>query len=224
MKSKGINLIQNLKRLALFLGILGICCGGSRDAFADAHCFCKLSCANLTNQTSASMVVKDYGQIATYTGLNAQSDSNQTTCNTLCTKNYAAADTGSQAVAAAACALGCPNGSIVLAWSAVGTKEYKSAQQIGTLTNTPAVTKSKCPTGWTCNGCSPQVDGGFTSDGMCKKVACNGNTISPYPPDGTQIGNPSWGFSWGNAFYAWGTAANGGAPATVVITPAQCHF
>lgn len=221
MKSKNVNSIQSLKRLALFVGILGICGGWSRDAFAEAHCFCKLSCANLTNNKNASMVIKDYGQLASYTGLNQQSDANQTACNTLCTQK-AAPDTGSQAVASAACALGCPNGSLIRAWSAVGTKEYKSAQFIGTLTNTPAVTKSKCPTGWACNGCNPQVDGGFTSDGKCKKLACQANTISPYPPDGTQIG--TWGFSWGNAFYAWGTTANGGAPTTVVITPAQCHF
>lgn len=68
----------------------------------------------------------------------------------------------------------------------------------------------KCPTDWTCNGCSPQVAGGITTDGKCKKVACQANTITPYPPDGTPIG--TWGFSWGNAFIAWGTTANGGAP------------
>ena len=50
----------------------------------------------------------------------------------------------------------------------------------------------------------------MTTDGHCKKAACTGNMISPFPPNGTQIG--TWGFSWGNAFYAWGTAANGGAP------------
>jgi len=217
--------IQNIKRLLLFAAILAICGGWTKDAFAQAHCFCLLSCVDLTNQKSSSMVVKDYGALATYTGLTQQSDANQTACNTLCTTK-AAPDTGSQAVANAACAIHCPNGSIVRAWSKVGTKEYKSAQLIGTLHNTPQVTATtcKCPTSWTCNGCSPQVAGGVTTDGKCKKVACQANTIPPYPPDGTPIG--SWGFSWGNAFIAWGTTANGGAPVckTTVISPAVCKF
>lgn len=221
MTNKNIHLGQNLKKLILFAVILGLCVVSARDTFAAAHCWCLLSCANLSNNKTASMVVKDYGQLATYTGLNQQSDKNQTACNTLCT-DKAAPDTGSQSIAAAACSLGCPSGSTVRAWSKVGTREYKSSQYIGTLTNTPAVVKYKCPPGWTCNGCSPQVDGGFTSDGKCKKVACHANTISPFPPDGTQIG--TWGFSWGNAFHAWGTTANGGAPATIVVSPAQCHF
>lgn len=224
MKNKGIDYIQNLKQPLLFFAMMVIC-GWTNSAFADAHCFCKLSCADLTNKSSATMVVKDYGTLATYTGLGQQSDTNQTACNSLCTK-IAAADVGSQAVANAACNLNCPNGSLVTAWSKVGTKEYKSAAPIGTLRNTPQVTVTtcKCPTSWTCNGCSPQVDGGTTTDGKCKKVACQANTIPPYPPDGTPIG--TWGFSWGNAFIAWGTTANGGAPAckTTVTSPAVCKF
>ena len=80
-----------------------------------------------------------------------------------------------------------------------------------------AVTEKKCPAGWVCNGCSPQVDGGVTSDGKFKKLACQANSIAPYPPDGTPIG--SWGFSWGNAFIAWGTSANGGNPILTIISP-----
>lgn len=224
MKNKGIGHIQNMKQPLLFVAIMVIC-SWTNDAFADAHCFCKLSCANLTNNKIATMVIKDYGTLATYTGPFQQSDSNQTACNTLCTK-ATAADIGSQTVANAACSLNCPNGSSVIAWSAVGTKEYKSAGLIGTLRNTPQVTVTtcKCPAGWTCNGCSPQSDGGITTDGKCKKVACQANTIPPYPPDGTPIG--TWGFSWGNAFIAWGTTANGGAPVckTVVTSPAFCKF
>lgn len=101
---------------------------------------------------------------------------------------------------------------------ALGTNNADGTAGLLTCTApVPAVTQQKCPAGWACNGCSPQVDGGVTTDGKCKKAACGPNSIAPYPPDGTQIG--SWGFSWGNAFYAWGTSANGGKPTTIIISP-----
>jgi hypothetical protein len=222
MNNEGSNFMQNLKKLVLLGAVLGICSSlGTNANAASASCFCKLSCVDLTNIHTASMVVKDYGVLFTFHGPNPQNSTNQNKCNTMCT-NKAAPDTGSQAVATAACNLGCPNGSTVKAWSAVGNMSYDTAQYIGTLVNTPAVTQAKCPTGWTCNGCSPQVDGGITSDGKCKKVACIANTITPNPPDGTLIG--SWGFTWGASFQAWGTSANGGAPIVTTVTPAQCHF
>lgn len=77
---------------------------------------------------------------------------------------------------------------------------------------------------------------GVTVDGRCKTLACQPNTVTPYPPNGMAIGTApptygtsamSWGFSWGNAFYAWGTAANGGMPTncqTAILTPAMCKF
>jgi hypothetical protein len=104
----------------------------------------------------------------------------------------------------------------VSAYAAVGANgTYRVSQSIE-FDCTGGVTTCKCPTGWACNGCSPQVDGGITSDGRCKRLACQGNSIPPYPPNGTPIG--SWGFTWGNAFIAWGTSANGGAP-NCVTTP-----
>ena len=163
MNSKGINRMRNLKKLVLFAAILGICGGWAQSAFAQverkgqpdkgqppetmatARCWCLLSCANLTNQKVASFVCKDYGAIWTYTGLNPQNDSNQTDCNTRCTTK-AAPDTNSQAVATQCCNIAkCPNASTVRAWSKVGTKEYKSAQQIGGLTNTPPVVQVVTP-------------------------------------------------------------------------------
>lgn len=77
---------------------------------------------------------------------------------------------------------------------------------------------------------------GVTTDGRCKAVACQPNTVAPHPVNGLPVGThappygtspTSWGFSWGNAFYAWGTAANGGAPTnckTEILTLPVCKF
>ncbi len=215
---------MKITKALLWLAV--VCCSvWTRSALAEAHCFCKISCANLIGQSSASSVVRDLGTLFTYKGIDPQKESNQIDCNHKC-QDAANSLVGAQAIAGAACSIGCPNGSHVIAYSAVGTKTYRVAREIGVLTNKPAVSQTvcKCPTGWTCNGCSPQVDGGITTDGKCKKLACQPDTISPPPPDGTPIG--TWGFSWGNAFIAWGTTANGGAPTckTTVIQTAACKF
>lgn len=192
-----------------------------------ATCFCLISYDDLTNKKTQSGVCKDLTAElgVTYTGLNPQKDANQTDCNSKC-QTLAATYQGNPGMAACACAAGKPSGTLVRAWSAVGVKEYKAAQQIGVLINQPQVTKTTCtcPAGWTCNGCSPQVAGGVTTDGACKKVVCQPFSIAPFPPDGTQVG--TWGFTWGNALVAWGTTANGGAPNCVTseVSPAMCKF
>src|SRR5665213_1538988 len=94
----------------------------------------------------------------------------------------------------------------VSAYAAVGTRDYVVAQSIY-VTCTGGVTTCICPATWYAN--VSNVLGGVTTDGKCKKAACDGNMVSPNPPNGTPIG--TWGFTWGHAFYAWGTAANGGA-------------
>jgi hypothetical protein len=106
----------------------------------------------------------------------------------------------------------------VAAYAKVGTQNYRIAQSIF-VTCTGGVRTCTCPKGWTSNG-DTQSDGGIATDGKCKKLACNGNMVSPFPPDGTQIGN--WGFTWGNSFIAWGTTANGGA-AHCVTSPWEGH-
>jgi len=63
-----------------------------------------------------------------------------------------------------------------------------------------------CPQGWAAN--QTNVDGGVTADGKCKKAVAGCNLPNP-PANGTQIG--SWGFTWGNAVIAMGSAQNGGA-------------
>jgi len=101
----------------------------------------------------------------------------------------------------------------VSAYAAVGTRDYRVAQTI-IVTCTGGVKTCTCPPAWISN--TSQIAGGITTDGACKKLACNGNMVSPVPPNGTKIG--IWGFTWGSAFYAWGTAANGGA-AHCVVSP-----
>jgi hypothetical protein len=75
------------------------------------------------------------------------------------------------------------------------------------------VPECRCPDGWVSN--TNQKDGGIVtgSDG-CKKQVCVFDKALIPPKNGTVIGSESnpWGFTWGNGFYVWGTAANGGAP------------
>jgi hypothetical protein len=177
------------------------------ESFNGPHCWCKIRVG------CAGYVVHDFGGICRYKQI---AIGKQADCAQRCTAAAAAYGTPAvQASAAAICSNTGAGDHVVNAYSRVGAtdvnnNECDTDQGFGTLTCTAIPRICKCPPGWACNDCSPQVDGGVTGDGKCKKVACQGNTIAPYPPDGTQIG--TWGFSWGNAFYAWGTSANGGAP------------
>jgi hypothetical protein len=225
INSKGINRMQNLKRLMRLAIVVACCAGMPKDAFA-AHCFCK-AIQNVGNSAGTSIPnpLIDFGQLATYsTQIGHDSD-----CENKCSQ--AASSNANFNNKTWWCQLKKSRGHHrVSAYAAVGTRPYNVAQSIE-FDCTGGVTTCTCPTGWTCNGCSPQVDGGITSDGRCKKLACEPNQITPFPPNGTPIGTPtppfgtsstSWGFSWENAFIAWGTAANGGAP-TCVTTPWEGH-
>src|ERR1043165_6764150 len=159
-----------------------------------ATCWCKISKDDLWSKSSATGVLLDLTPQVNksyYT----QSDNNQKECESLC-RSKAYNHFHDFDIAQSACASGVPSGTRIQAFSAVGQAGYRPALEIGILVNQQPVTQTacKCPTGWQCNGCSPQVDGGYTSDGHCKKVV---GTIGlpPYPPDGTQIG--SWGFTLG---------------------------
>jgi hypothetical protein len=91
---------------------------------------------------------------------------------------------------------------LIRAWGAVGTREYKSAQQIGTLTNIAAVTQQVCPTGSIANSSQKP---GVTTDGYGKKQI-NTCPLPVYPRD------------WNNGVYQW-------VPATTnVISAGQCKF
>jgi len=198
--------------------LMSICCFGiAREAKAlpcsesynGPHCWCKIRVG------CTGYIVHDFGGICRYKQI---AIGKQADCAQRCTDAAQAFGTPAvHALGAAICANKGAGTWSVNAYSVVGATDWQNNacdtdQGFGSVTCTPIPIVCKCPAGWTCNGCSPQVDGGFTNDGKCKKLACQGISISPYPPNGTQIGSPPWGFSWGNAFYAWGTAANGGAP------------
>jgi hypothetical protein len=165
-----------------------------------------------------SGIVHNYGVIATYGLFDVQAPGK-------CSKKCSDLVSGKSSIenATAVCASTNWSGGCVRGYGYIGAIGTNNADgTAGKLICTApvaAVTQQKCPAGWVCNGCSPQVDGGVTSDGKCKRLACQANSIAPYPADGTQIG--SWGFSWGNAFYAWGTSANGGNPILNIISPAS---
>ncbi|HEV3185044.1 MAG TPA: hypothetical protein VGZ49_09180 [Xanthobacteraceae bacterium] len=227
LNSEGISRMQKVKRLMCFAIVVGCCVGVPKDAFAEAHCFCKLSCYNQAGNMSVGSELKNYGWLATYTGANQQGEANQKACATLCA-SAASADIGSQALATAACAMGCPNGSVIKAYSAVGNKPYRDDQlSIGTLINTPPVTK----TTYDCNAMpGTWLDNPSSGNGghaRCVKNSCDAVNGVPAAPHWTSIGT-AWSSATGAA---WVTDGSGdiwyGVPAhatTTVVSPAQCHF
>lgn len=210
--------------VALAIGILLV---GMPQAEARKYCTCVLATGGWK-----SGVIKNLGQIADYANLDVQAPGK---CSKACS-DMCSGQAGVNALGGAtnACAVMGWKSGCVRCYGYIGSIGTNNADgTVGTFSCTPAVTQQKCPTGWACNGCSPQVDGGITTDGRCKKLACQPNQVTPYPANGTPIGTPnppfgtsstSWGFSWGNAFYAWGTAANGGAPTTIVVTPQSATY
>lgn len=202
----------------VWLAVL-LACLGAKDALAIA-CVCKIT--SISNNSADATIIDLTGTV-------------NATCPTACTTKCSAVAKPYFSNPGFFCSKGNsgPTRNGVQIGVQMGTcSNFQPYQMWGfcnnsfcTLTNIPAVVKTvcTCPRGWTCNGCSPQVAGGVTSDGKCKKGA-GATTLSPAPPDGTALG--AWGFSWGTGIYAWGTAANGGAPKCVVtqISPAQCHF
>lgn len=137
-----------------------------------------------------------------------------------------------QSIADCLCANGTATGTTIEAYTAVGSGlggpleigTYDNCDVLGTLVNQPLVTKTTCtcPKGWLAN--ETNVDGGVTADGKCKKGVCGPFIIANLPPDGTPVG--TWGFTWNNGLYAWGTTENGGAAIchTTVITPKVCKI
>ncbi len=200
---------------------------GSENAMADANCWCRISINDLTGQSSSSGLIDGkYGSPvgSSFTGVFQQSDANQRTCGTRCSDK--AATENSAAIAASACAMGAPNGRVIRAYAAVGTRKYDAARTFGTIQRANAVYNcpqggslqglecvatasitQTCPAGWAAN--ATNVDGGVTADGRCKKAVSGCNLPNPAPANGTNIG--TYGFTWGNSVVVWGTSANGGA-------------
>ncbi|HQU86527.1 MAG TPA: hypothetical protein PKY59_25575, partial [Pyrinomonadaceae bacterium] len=193
-----------------------------------ATCFCKISCKDLTNQsaTSGNDILLDItGEVGLiFNELFPEKPANQNECNKRCTEE-SAKYIKTQLFAAKACE-NCPDGAVINAYSAVGTKPYRSAQYIGQLVKKPEVKETicTCPKGWFSN--KTQTDGGVTYEGAksCKRISCQAINILPLPIDGTPLGD--WGFTWGNALYAWGTPQNGGGSKCItrIISPAVCKI
>jgi hypothetical protein len=198
----------------------------AQEIIGTATCFCKVSFNNLTGQTGSSGVCLDLTSAVgkTYSGVFPMKDENRKDCQTRCSDAAAALSaTQKQAIADCACSNGVGTGTTIRAYGAVGTKEYQSDESLGTLTNNAQVsnTTCKCPVGWLSN--TTNIDGGITTDGNCKKIVCQPIGVAP-PANGTPVG--TWGFTWGNALYAYGNAANAGAAncVTVVVSPKVCKL
>lgn len=227
---------------ALFLSMLPFVLTNTLPgaAHAKATCFCKISFANLDGKTQATSVCRDLTSTVnkSYTGAYQQHEDNQKDCRDRCktaTQQFVNAPPStsgfspppnSQPIANACCAAGAPHNATVVTFSAVGTKAYRIAhpdpagpQGFGLLQNQPAVTQKKCPAGWLAN--QTNVDGGVTADGKCKKFAGT-LSVTPLPPNGTQVG--SYGFTWGNGLWAWGTSSNGGEAVQTTVSAAICTF
>lgn len=206
---------SRMAKMTVFIGIMALIGWTSpavaglecSDSFNGPRCWCKIRTG------CTGYIVKDFGAICRYRDI---ASGKKADCSQRCSD--AAHAFGTAAVQALGPAICSNNGAgiwPVYAYSVVGASDWEANAcdtdaPFGNVKCTGIPQVCKCPSGWVCNGCSPQVDGGITSDGKCKKLACQPNVISPPPADGTQIG--TWGFSWGNAFIAWGSTANGGAP------------
>lgn len=186
-----------------------------------ATCFCKISKDNLVGNKSATGVIKDLTGEVNKTFL-WQGSGQQDTCQSLCS-TAAEKYEKNQSIAASACAAGAQDFTQIIAYSAVGTMEYRGAREIGTLQHILPVTQTTCTCPSTWYSDMNNVLGGVTTT-KCKKLACKPIGIAPLPPNGTPVG--SWGFTWGNELWAYGSNANGGAPTCVTVTvyPELCGW
>jgi hypothetical protein len=193
-----------------------------------ATCFCQVSDFDLYGKTSPAGVFLDLTDTVnkTYGGVYQQQESNQVECQSLC--KQAAENLGEQSIRNSACAANLQTYppdwvTTIGVFSRVGTRPFRVAKNIGVLLNKPEV-KSKvctCPANWFSN--TTNVLGGYTADGRCKKLAGHITNVTPLPPDGTQI--DSWGVTWSNEIWAYGSVQNGGAATCVeiIVQPHQCY-
>ncbi len=194
-----------------------------------ATCFCVISYDDLNYKLQRSGVCYDLTQAinTSYSGPNQQGSANQAKCKSLCNATAASLiSTETQKIADCACAAGKPTGTPLRGYSAVGTKAYVLANAtMGSLQNTAEVktTTCQCPPGWLSD---TNVDGGVTTDGKCKKLVCGPWDATAFPPPNPGVIVGTWGFTWQNQLWAFGTTANGGAPTctTVITQPKACKL
>jgi hypothetical protein len=152
-----------------------------------------------------------------------QCDRDRTDCSNRC-NNAAAGYVHSQSFANTLCAMGIPNGTVIKAYSHVGTRGWEANETIGTLTNIPAVSNTvcTCPNPWLNN--NNQMGGTTGLDKMCKIAVCGPITPGPgtsLPPNGTGTSTtPNW-WTWGNGLYESAPVAT---CVTTQVSPAQCFL
>jgi hypothetical protein len=198
--------------VAILVGLFSLVMTDAMAAKKNCHCV-------MATSGWKTGVVKDLGRIKSY-DLFAPSAGED--CSKLCAQKTSGQAGFSQfRTASEACAL--------LKWQSACVRSYAYVGGVGTdaavaTTGTfsctaprAAVSQLTCPKGWTAN--LTNEPGGGSTDGKCKKIATQPISGIALPPNGTEIG--TWGFTWGNAIYVWGTKENGGAPSNVVVTPAE---
>ena len=218
------------KKLVLFATILACCSGSAREAFAWVTCWCEIDTVWSNGTRNASQMDLTTAVNWSYNGCldpwwaGEQCNANISDCSSRCNK-ACAGYVNSQSFASTLCAKGIPNGTALKCNSHVGTlTAWQVNQDIGTLTNIPAVSNTvcTCPKPWL-NG--ENVVGGTTGvDKNCKIKVCGPITPGPgtsLPPNGTSTNSsPSW-WTWGNELIETAPVAN---CVTTPLSIAQCGF
>jgi hypothetical protein len=237
MNILNIDRMRTVKAVS-FAVILSSCAGWATDAAAEKSFFCKATIASIGDPGPVSLsgpLVYDMQTVGSCDNL-AYATNFNAACKPAAAYNCRAKATGipptlpddSYNSAAFWCGLGVPDGSIIRAYAGVGPPvspkgRYYPVDTKGVLINKPEVstTSCTCPTGWE----EHEYPAGH-KDGRCFQLACGPSTVRPFP-EGPIGDNNAWGFTWGNgSFYAWGNAANGGAPTcwTLITSRAECRW
>jgi hypothetical protein len=218
-------------KLALFAVVLACFGASTMKATAEVTCFCEIASAwdngthNAGQLSLTSTVNKKYDHCENGCFFcTEQCDYNQHDCGVRC-NGASLSYVKSQSFANTLCAKGIADGTVLNAYSHVGTVTGENTNQtIGTLTNIPAVSKTECtcPKPWLNND---NVAGGPTGlDKFCKIGVCHPITPGPgtsLPPNGTGTStSPRW-WTWGNGLYESAPIAN---CVTTLLSPAQCSF
>ena len=128
-------------RLLTLMAVLSVL-GADQAVAKKGSCYCNVSINDLTNKTPRSGVIKSYGTVADYKvhvgysqyGYRSEmiSPRDREDCRSKCS-GVASGDTGSPALAKAACSAGASNGATIRAYAALEGEYNKPVQTIGVL-------------------------------------------------------------------------------------------
>ena len=220
---------QLFKNLVGSAAILTCWVGGATAAFANSTCWCEIATAwsdgthNAVQVSLTSNIGRTYNATGDLCWGDNQCDNDRTDCSNRC-NNAATSYVHSQSFANTLCAKGIPNGTVLKAYSHVGTRGWEANQTIGTLTNIPAVSNTvcTCPKPWSNN--NNEVGGTTGLDKFCKIGVCGPITPGPgtsLPPNGTGTNtSPNW-WTWGNGLYESAPVAT---CVTTQVSPAKCSL